>query len=224
MASLVKVIKFKRALTPEIIDISLETTVIKISKDDESRKNTTTTCEINIAPVCKNTPTNSIGLNNITSPSRKNLNSYPFFDLDKNMDISQTENDIPDTIQITYKNDINILLIHEVIRKRFSYEKCMLANYQKQIKQNTNLIKFALSINEVRRIEKENNELITKIDDIITCKSWNYYVNKSKKFLWCFVFRPFWLYTQDSTVATHQMLCDSLLVPQRLFAPVAQEY
>lgn len=105
------------------------------------------------------------------------------FELDTDIDIFQFRNDIPDTLQITYKDDINIFVIHDIIRTKFSHERCMLDTYKENIIQNKEFINNVKSINEIRKIEKENKKLQEKIDDIVLSKSWNNYIGKCKEYL-----------------------------------------
>ncbi len=114
----------------------------------------------------------------INVTSKEINNNLPNFELE-----CDTDNEIPDTIQITYKNYINILLIHEAIRRKFSCEKGMLETYEKRLENINNLIKITTCINKMRRFEKEKNELMNKIEDIKGSINWKQYIEKSKKYL-----------------------------------------
>lgn len=114
------------------------------------------------------------------SPNKLEINPdlIPNFDLDLDSDLD--EDDIPDTIQISYKNNINILLIHESIRQRFSFEKSMINTYKSQIKKFDTTIKNTSNINEMRKCKKEKELLENKIKNL---ELWNEYVEKTKKYL-----------------------------------------
>jgi len=117
---------------------------------------------------------------NLSPNSQKQIDSniIPCFELDIDSDL--VEDDIADTIQISYKNNINILLIHESIRQKFSYENSMLNTYESQIKKLDILIKNTSNINDMRKNTKDKEVLEMKIKNL---KSWNIYVEKVKKLL-----------------------------------------
>jgi hypothetical protein len=92
-------------------------------------------------------------------------------------------NDIPDTIHVTYKNDINILLIHEALQKKFAYEKFMLETYKSEMEEIRSSIEFASSINKQRSLTIEAKEIEDKIEKIESGETWEHYVKLAKKHL-----------------------------------------
>jgi len=159
MSSLVKVVKFRKNTSPihrkdAPLNEEIQTNIQIIPEEDTNELN-----------------------------NKKNFPNLIIFNLDNSDEDSQSEVDLPDSIHITYKNDINIIRIHEVIRRRFSYEKHMLNNYNDQIKKINIDIKYAVSMNESRRMIKQKSELQGKIKDIISSESWTKYVDRVKNLL-----------------------------------------
>lgn len=93
------------------------------------------------------------------------------------------DNKSPDTINITYKYDVNILLIHEVIRKKFAFERGELKNYENKIRQIDRIPTKSLSLNEYKRFQKDKLDLLEKIDDINTGRKWHTYVGGVRSYL-----------------------------------------
>lgn len=93
------------------------------------------------------------------------------------------DNKNPDTINITYKYDVNILLIHEIIRKKFAFERGELKSYENRIRQIERIPIKSLSLNEYKRLEKDKIDLLEKIDNINTGKKWYIYVDTVRSYL-----------------------------------------
>lgn len=93
------------------------------------------------------------------------------------------ENQNPETIKITYKTNVNIILIHKAIRKKFGFERTKLGEYEQKITEIDNLNNIKLCINDLRYYEKYRKELLSKIDDINNGFSWLAYVEEAKPYL-----------------------------------------
>lgn len=95
----------------------------------------------------------------------------------------QDDNYIPETINITYKNDVNIVIIHNAIRERFSIERGKLNEYRQQLHAISDMSGYTLTPNETRTLFKERAVLLAKIDEIKTGSKWEDYVVKAKPLL-----------------------------------------
>jgi len=169
MSNLVKVTKF----SPQKKEIVTTTTTIR----------TTTNYDDNNLSINNNINNLSINENYSLIPSESQSLILLKNKINFNLDSNSSKTEIPDTIQITYKNDIDITLIHDVIRKRFSHEKYMLPQYQQQVIDLKKLLSIATSINNNKKLTKEINDLNSKINDIQQDESWDNYVSKSKDLL-----------------------------------------
>lgn len=100
-------------------------------------------------------------------------------------EIYSEENQNPEVIKIVYKSNVNIILIHETIRKKFGFEKSRLDEYKEQINYIDNIGKndIKLSINDLKYFSKKKKFLETKIDRIISGSEWELYVEEAKPFL-----------------------------------------
>jgi hypothetical protein len=92
------------------------------------------------------------------------------------------ENQNPETIKITYKTNVNIILIHKAIRKKFGFERSKLAEYEQKVA-DINLNNVKLSINDLRYCEKLKKELLTKIEEINSGSVWRTYIEEAKPYL-----------------------------------------
>lgn len=110
------------------------------------------------------------------SPERKIDFSYPEEDYS---DI----NDIPEFIEITYKTDVNILIIHKAIRKLFGCERSRLGEYKRQITEISTALQCDLSRNDARRFIKRRDSLIKKVQDITEETKWLQYIKLAQPFL-----------------------------------------
>jgi hypothetical protein len=98
-------------------------------------------------------------------------------------ELDMDDNRTPDTINITYKYDVNIILIHEVIRKKFAFERGKLNNYEVKIKQIDKINPNSLSLNEYKRLQKDKLELLNKIEEINIGRKWELYVSRARPYL-----------------------------------------
>lgn len=105
--------------------------------------------------------------------------SYP------EIEIYSEENQNPETIRITYKFNVNIVLIHKAIRKKFGFERSRLEEYKKEINSIDNMLEkgVKISINDLKYYSKLKKELELKIDDISTGSIWSSYVEMAKPYL-----------------------------------------
>ena len=122
--------------------------------------------------------------NNPTTEIKKEFNSgidYSYPD----PEIYSEENQDPEIIKIVYKTNVNIVLIHEAIRKKFGFERSKLDEYKEQINYIDNIGKndIKLSINDLKYYSKKKKLLESKIEKIIEGSEWVLYVEEAKPFL-----------------------------------------
>lgn len=107
--------------------------------------------------------------------------SYP-----KPYDFGEENN--PDTISITYKNDLNIMIIHDTIRKKFSNSRSKLNQHKKDIERLTKSLQFSTSINDSRCIMEEIKELENLTLKINTGSDWEDYKNDAEQYLIAYIY------------------------------------
>ncbi len=158
MSNLVKVIKLKKNLSP-----SQKTTPQIL---DTEITETYSETEIPTKIQLKKTPNVSIK-----------------FELDDYDQVLLSEEDLGETIEITYKYDIDLLRIHELIRNHFLYDKQTIPEYETQIEKIDKDILFAMTLNEKRKLINRKSELQNKLKDIMNSESWNKYIDKVRDLL-----------------------------------------
>jgi hypothetical protein len=93
------------------------------------------------------------------------------------------EDNIPETINITYKNHVDIILIHNTIRKKFAFERGKVEDYYKEITDIDNAFRYSMSINDLRKLKCDRLKLMEKIEEITSLVRWNYYAERAKPLL-----------------------------------------
>jgi hypothetical protein len=109
-------------------------------------------------------------------------NSIVMFDYPERIEIEDISN-VPSSIDVNYTSDLNIIKIHNIIRKYFAYNRSTIDSYNDKILAIELINKSFLSINELRNLSEEIKNLNEKIDDIKTGKTWFAYSNSVKKHL-----------------------------------------
>ncbi len=102
-----------------------------------------------------------------------------------NFNIPLASNEIPpDFIEAMYKNDLNIIKIHEAIRAIFAY-KLVSVSFLKKEKEKLNIEMETLKLSFIEIREKQNRiiSIDCEIADIKSGKLWNEYVIVSKPIL-----------------------------------------
>ena len=169
-------------------DEKFENVKVKVIGDWFKKKNTNSTPNLskNTSTVFTNTNINNSDNKNLMEKPRKLQSFNAYLTNDDIVDsVNEYNNEIPDTIEGIYTQDLNIMDIHEIILKKFEKRKHDELNtlYTKINSEKEKIQTTRQNIIERKESHRIIKKLKDEIDDINLNKSYNKYITRVKRII-----------------------------------------